>query len=90
MTKSSRPFLRAISKGIIESRKPSTTARMITFVKEGEQPMRKTNLLFTAQDWWMKVDLKIPANIIQTTLRPGVILVSESTKQFILLELTVP
>lgn len=42
----------------------------------------------------MTVDLdrqpKIPAHITQTMLKPDVILVSESTKQFILLELTVP
>lgn len=41
----------AISKGIGESRKASVTTRMIAFVKEGEQPIRKNTfvgLLFTA------------------------------------------
>lgn len=34
--------------------------------------------------------LKIPPHITQSTLRPDIILVSEATKQLILLELTVP
>ena len=34
--------------------------------------------------------LRIPPHIIQTSLRPDVILVSEATKQLCLLELTVP
>ncbi len=87
----------AISKGIGKNRKSNITTRMIAFVKEGEQPKRKNNcvgLLFTARDWSLTVDLdrqlKIPAHITQTMLRPDIVLVSESTKQFMLLELTVP
>ncbi len=34
--------------------------------------------------------LKIPTHITQSKLRPDIILVSEATKQLILLELTVP
>ena len=34
--------------------------------------------------------LKIPPHITQTRLRPDIILVSEATKQLLLLELTVP
>jgi len=34
--------------------------------------------------------LKNPAHIIQTSLRPDTILVSEATRQLVLLELTVP
>ncbi len=82
----------AISKGIGESRKVSVTTRMITFVKKGEQSIRKNDfvgLLFTARDWSLTVDLNIPAHITQTMLRLDVILVSESAKQLILLELTV-
>ncbi len=67
-------------KGIGESRKVSVTTRMITFVKKGEQSIRKNyfvGLLFTARDWLLTVDLnrqlKIPAHITQTMLRrhPG-------------------
>ncbi len=51
-------------------------------------------LLSTARDWAMTVDLekqlKIPTHITQSKLRPDIILVSEATKQLILLELTVP
>ena len=42
----------------------------------------------------MSVDLerqlKIPPHVTQTRLRPDIILVSEGTKQLVLLELTVP
>lgn len=48
----------------------------------------------TARDWVMSVDLerqlKIPPHITKTSLRPDIILVSEATKQLVLLELTVP
>lgn len=51
-------------------------------------------LLATAWDWAMTVDLerqlKIPTHITQSKLRPDIIVVSEATKQLILLELTVP
>ncbi|XP_064193957.1 uncharacterized protein LOC135256013 [Anguilla rostrata] len=45
-------------------------------------------------DWQLLVDLerqlKFPNHIAGTTLRPDIVLVSESTKQAVLLELTVP
>lgn len=50
-------------------------------------------LLATAQDWQLKVDigrqLKFPENIALTTLRPDIVLVSETTRQVVLLELIV-
>ncbi len=53
-----------------------------------------TGILATARDWQLLVDLeqqlKFPNRIVTTTLRPDVVLLSESTKQVVLLELTVP
>ncbi|KAK0146299.1 hypothetical protein N1851_014401 [Merluccius polli] len=89
----------AISKGIKGRRHTQATAKTIHFVKEGQRPEktprnRSAGLLPTARDWVMSVDLerqlKIPPHITQTRLRPDIILVSEATKQLVLLELTVP
>ncbi len=53
-----------------------------------------TGILATARDWQLLVDLeqqlKFPNRIVTTTLRPDVVLLSDSTKQVVLLELTVP
>ena len=72
----------------------------IHFVKEGKKPIkRKTShnsgLLFTANDWVLVYDcpdnpLVIPHHIVQTSLRPDIIIYSNTTKQVIILELTVP
>jgi len=84
-----------ISKRVSDSRYSHATARTITFVKEGDRPKKITKeraggFLSTARDWMMAVELerqlKIPAHIVQTTLRPDTILVSEATRQLILLE----
>ena len=89
----------AISKRIKGRRRTQATAKTIHFVKEGQRPEktprnRSASLLPTARDWVMSVDLerqlKIPPHITQTRLRPDIILVSEATKQLVLLELTVP
>lgn len=46
------------------------------------------------QDWELKVDqgkqLKFPETVATTTLRPDMVLISEASKQVIILELTVP
>lgn len=68
------------------------------FVKAGEkpppQPKAQTGLLGTAKDWQLRVDLgkqlKFPESILKTSLRPDIVLQSESSKQVIMLELTVP
>ncbi|CAM4610300.1 unnamed protein product [Leuciscus chuanchicus] len=68
------------------------------FLRAGEkalpQPRAKSGLLTTATDWQLEVDhgkqIKIPTRIISTWLHPDMIIVSDSTKQLILLELTVP
>ena len=76
--------------------------RKIAFVREGEQgkvgQTRKrheaTGLLGSALDWKVQVDigrqLVIPNNIVETNLRPDMIVTSESTKNIVLIELTVP
>ena len=51
-------------------------------------------MLATARDWQLSVDLggqlKFPERITRTSLRPDLVLTSDSTKQVVLLELTVP
>ncbi len=74
--------------------------QMITFVKAGVQLPRTTEIknlpgiLATEQDWQFSVDLvkqlKFPPYNITTTLRPDILLVSEVTKNIVMLELTVP
>ncbi|KAK0148843.1 hypothetical protein N1851_010754 [Merluccius polli] len=71
----------------------------IAFVRAGEKPpsaarATSSGLLATARDWEMKVDLgkqlKFPESVATTTLRPDLLLISEASKQIVLLELTVP
>ncbi|XP_062872774.1 uncharacterized protein LOC134334411 [Trichomycterus rosablanca] len=72
--------------------------KLITFVRAGEQAQHQPGsfggLLTTARDWELQVDLgkqlKFPEHILATALRPDVVLTSESTKQVVLVELTVP
>ncbi|XP_074527636.1 uncharacterized protein LOC141791255 [Halichoeres trimaculatus] len=88
----------SINAAIDQSRRLQPPTRAIPFVKAGEQPplSRKTptGLLGTARDWQLRVDLgrqlKFPENIVETTLRPDIILSSATSKQVVLLELTVP
>ncbi|XP_033750531.1 uncharacterized protein LOC117334822 [Pecten maximus] len=70
----------------------------IRFVKEGQSvPVQGTNkksgLLEMADDWTMEVDLhgrsSFP-NIVQTSLRPDIVLWSRGEKKLLLVELTVP
>ncbi|XP_030008310.1 uncharacterized protein LOC115431800 [Sphaeramia orbicularis] len=81
-----------------KKRQPHGTAMQpIKFVKEGQKPpatvTTKVNLLQKAQSWEMKVDLggrlQFP-KVVQTALRPDVVLWSEEAEKIILIELTVP
>ena len=84
----------------VKTSKPvSCKTKSITFVKEGEKPEKdhtnqNRSYLDTANDWEVRVDLKgrlkIPSSITITDLRPDMILISESTKQLGIIELTVP
>lgn len=72
--------------------------KSILFIKAGEKPCSKQNasvsLLSSAPDWELRVDLhgqlKFPEYVAETTLRPDLVLISSSSKQVFLLELTVP
>ena len=77
------------------SRRPNFTA----FVRAGEesrrtQNRRNTSALDRARDWEMRADLDrmmvIPAEIVETSLRPDIILWSKSQKTCFFIELTVP
>ena len=76
------------------STRPATS---IQFIREGEKPpapkKTKKSLLQAAQSWEMKVDLGrklVFPQVVQTPLRPDVVLWSEEARKIILIELTVP
>lgn len=70
----------------------------VQFVREGEKGNKEErfigNYLSPAKDWKMKVDLEgklqIPKEVVATNLRPDITLISFKTKQFGMVELTVP
>ena len=72
----------------------------ITFVREGKQPcgrraVLRSDALLTANDWTLiysspEDPLVFPGHIIQTSLRPDVVIYSNTTKQVFIVELTVP
>ena len=73
--------------------------KSIRFVKAGSDSNVNTKvttscILNKAQDWEMHVDigrkLQIPQEIVNTTLRPDLLLVSKRVKCLLMLELTVP
>ena len=76
---------------------PGKKLKQVNFVKAGEKIQRKrrekTNLLSSADDWQLIVDLetqlKFPWHIAVTLLRPDLILHSDNTKQCIIWELNV-
>ncbi len=97
-TRSSNPSLRQSARDQGQPTHPSYSQGH-SLHQEGQKPEKASKncsvgLLSTARDWAMTVDLerqlKIPTHITQSKLRPDIILVSEATKQLILLELTVP
>src|SRR4029434_1405953 len=69
----------------------------IQFIREGEKPSSskktKKGLLQTAPSWEMRVDLGRKLHfpqVVQTSLRPDMVIWSEEAKKIILIELTVP
>ena len=58
------------------------------------KPKVEESYLASARDWVLQVDLdkrlKVPTYITETNLRPDMLLVSETTKQIGIIELTVP
>ncbi len=87
-----------ISTGVERAKQSRPSKQRINFVRAGEQPTatkrKSAGILTSARDWQFLVDLekqlKFPSHIVVTTLRTDIILVSESIKQVVLLELTVP
>ena len=87
---------------INSSNKPNKNIKdsFIKFVKEGKRAAKekstyKPGLLYTANDWILIYDksqdpLIFPPHIVQTSLRPDLIIYSNTTRQVILIELTVP
>ena len=97
--------LKEVSRLVVElvSEVPQATpVRQVRFVREGEQSIgtttrscqRNTGILSSAVDWKVQTDigsqLSIPRKIVDTNLRPDMIIVSESAKSIVLVELTVP
>ena len=73
--------------------------KYIQFMKAGgtvpvKQTKAATGTLATADDWELLVDLKtklkFPQDIVDTRLRPDVLLLSRKSKQLVMVELTVP
>lgn len=83
----------AIAAGLKWAKRSCLSKKAITFIRAEEQPRpaAKTpaGILATARDWQLLVDLekqlKFPNHIVTTTLRPDIVLLSESTKQVVLL-----
>ena len=96
-------MLEEVAKSVEEQRKVSLTKppcqEKIEFVKEGEQKAVDRNsqpgsYFDNAKDWKIQVDLKtqvkIPTEIMQTDLRPDIVMSSAETKRLGIIELTVP
>ena len=68
----------------------STHHHPVDHLREGREQLPRGA---TTQDWQLSVDLvkqlKFPRHIVTTTLRPDILLVSEVTKNTVMLELTV-
>ena len=91
--------LKVVAENIaINNNKGHSKPKSIKFHRAGEKPVSqsraRSGLLTTATDWHLEVDLvkqlKIPTKISSTRLRPDMTIISDSTKQLIILELTVP
>ncbi|XP_067284127.1 uncharacterized protein [Pseudorasbora parva] len=88
-----------ISCGIDHCKRLRPVKNTIAFVRAGDKPplaarATSSGLLATARDWELKADLgkqlKFPEAVATSTLRPDMLLISETSKQIVLLELTVP
>ncbi|XP_023810165.1 uncharacterized protein LOC105353972 [Oryzias latipes] len=97
-----RQVLKALAESLASAIKASKNQRapkkVVPFIKAGEKPqVRKqllTGLLHKALDWQLQVDLekqlRFPQHIVRTNLRADMLLISETSKHLIMLELTVP
>ena len=94
-----REISSSIEKKLLEnSSAAEPTKRIINFVKEGEKNHPNKNevdcYFSSAKDWKMSVDLEnslqVPKEVTLTNLRPDITIISRKTKQFGIVELTVP
>lgn len=87
-----------ITAAIQSSKSQQPSKHTISFVRAGEkaqqQPRSPGGLLANARDWHLQVDLgrqlNFPNHITATSLRPDMVITSESTRQVVIVELTVP
>ncbi|XP_052400773.1 uncharacterized protein LOC127948384, partial [Carassius gibelio] len=92
-----KAIVETIATGVEWAKRFRLSKQAIAFDRAGElpKPDGKTSagILATARDWQLLVNLeqqlKFPNHVVITTLRPNIVLLSESTKQVVLLELTV-
>ncbi|RJG08326.1 hypothetical protein D4A39_17560, partial [Alcanivorax profundi] len=88
----------SLASAIKTSKNHHASKKAVPFIKAGEKPQARPQLtiglLHKASDWQMQVDLgkqlRFPQHIVKTNLRPDMIVISEVSKQLIMLELTVP
>lgn len=87
-----------VALAINTGRKQLRSVSNIAFVKAGEKPFSQprltTGLLASTSDWQLRIDLgkqlKFPDHITSTTLHPDIVTFSDTTRQLIMVELTVP
>ena len=93
-----RAIASEVTGAISESKyQPRRKIDRIIFVKKGaraeKQNKVRSSMLSSADDWQLVVDLetqlRFPRHIAETSLRPDLVLYSDSTKQCIIWELTV-
>ena len=95
-----REMARSIQKRLAEnSKKNQAITTGIKFIKGGDKKIQTetskyANYLTSAKDWHLSVDvdgkLHIPKDVTTTNLRPDITLISRATRQFGIVELTVP
>ncbi|XP_069103824.1 uncharacterized protein [Argopecten irradians] len=96
-----RKVLKEVAASLDRARRKKRTIskgpKFVTFLKSGTRAtgsVEAGGILATARDWEMRADIHqkigFPAEVASTPLRPNVVLWSRSSKQVVLVELTVP
>lgn len=93
MTSCLKEIADTICTGIHLTKHQLHTSPDITFVKAAER-WPKQGLLASALHWQLKVDLgkqlKFPQHIVRTSVRPAMVLTSDSSKHVVIMGLTIP
>ena len=94
------PFLRTYINQLNEKKLEPTPKRTIKFVKAGDPASKqkhldRSHLLCEAIDWELQIDYKgkeimFPPNICTTSLRPDIVIWSNTRKKVVIFELTCP